>query len=206
MTARLSVSRLGPKRRAAAAAALALVVTAGLAASPAQAPQRQATARYSAFAVDMTGNMGAASASIDILITHWATEAESARVMNTLLEQGPAKLLAMLRDLPRAGSVSTPGSIGFDIRYARRTVGSSGAEQIFLLTDRPIGMGEASAQSRSLDYPFTIVDLKLNSGGRGDGTITAAAKIGVDRVTKLIVLENISDQPIRLQQVRREGR
>jgi hypothetical protein len=164
----------------------------------------QGTTRYSAFAVDMTANMGATTANLDIVVTHWATDAESARITNVLLEQGSEKLLDLMRELPRAGSVSTAGSIGFDIRYARRTVGTTGAEQVLLLTDRPIGMWEASARPRSIEYPFTVLDLKLSSAGRGDGTLTAAAKIGVDRVSKLIILENFSDQPIRLQAVKRE--
>ena len=77
---------------------------------------------------------------------------------------------------------------------------------MLLLADRAIGAGEAASQSRSLDYPFTLVELKLNSAGRGEGTITLAAKIGLDRFTKNVVLENLVDQPIRLNSVKREGK
>ncbi len=177
-------------------------VMALLALAPLQAQKE--TTRYSAFAVDLTGLMGATTTPLDIVITRWATDAENTQVMTILGEQGPGKLLEYLRKAPRVGGVSAPGSLGLEIRFARRTAGTSGAEHVLLLTDRPIGAAEAANQSRSMDYPFTLVELKLNSAGRGEGTITLAARIGMDRFTKGIVLENIVDQPIRLNQVKRE--
>jgi hypothetical protein len=162
--------------------------------------------RYSAFAVDMTGIMGATSATFDIVITRWATPEENTRVMTILGEQGAGKLLEYLAKSPRVGGISVPGYLGLDIRFARRTVAESGAEQVLLLADRPIGAGEAASRSRSLDYPFTLAELKLNSAGQGDGMIVLAAKIGMDRFTKGLVLENIVDQPIRLNKVTREGK
>jgi hypothetical protein len=187
---------------------LKLLATAGLLASLALAPLGAQTerTRYSAFAVDMTGIMGATTTPLDIVITHWATSAENAQVMNILGEQGAAKLLDYLRKAPRVGGVAAPGSLGIDIRFARRTPGASGAEQVLLLADRAIGPGEAATQSRSLDYPFTLVELKLDSTGRGEGTLTLAAKIGLDRFTKNVVLENLVDQPIRLNTVKREAK
>jgi len=180
----------------AVAGALALTMTTAHA-------QKDAT-RYSAFAVDMTGLMGGTSATLDIVINRWATDEENTKVMTILGEQGAAKLLDYFRSAPRIGGISVPGSLGLDLRFARRTAGASGAEQVLLLADRPIGQAEAFNRTRSMDYPFTIVELKLNSAGQGEGTITLAAKLGMDRFTKGLVLENIVDQPIRLNSVKRE--
>jgi hypothetical protein len=187
---------------------LKLLATTGLLACLALASlgAQSERARYSAFAVDMTGIMGATSTPLDLVITRWATDAENTQVMTILGEQGAAKLLDYLRKAPRVGGVSAPGSLGIDIKFARRTPGASGAEQVLLLADRAIGPAEAANQARSLDYPFTLVELKLNSAGRGDGTITLAAKIGLDRFTKNVVLENLVDQPIRLNTVKREAK
>ena len=40
----------------------------------------------------------------------------------------------------------------------------------------------------------------------GEGTLILAAKIGLDRFTKNVVLENLVDQPIRLNTVKRESK
>ena len=189
-------------RRTRTIALCALTGALALALVPVQAQQGQT--RYSAFAVDMTGIMGGTSATLDLVITRWATAEENTKVMTILGEQGAGKLLEYLRQAPRVGGISVPGRLGLDIRFARRTVNSSGAEQVLMLADRPIGPGEAADRSRSLDYPFTLVELKLNSAGKGEGSIVLAAKIGMDRFTKGLVLENIVDQPIRLQSVTRE--
>jgi hypothetical protein len=85
-----------------------------------------------------------------------------------------------------------------------RTPGTDGAEKIMIVTDRPIGYYEASQRPRSIDYPFTVIDLQINSNGRGSGKMTVGTKITADREERTIVLENYSVQPVMLNDVRRE--
>ena len=130
----------------------------------------------------------------------------SGPVINTLAEKGPEKLLDTLRDLPRAGFIRTPGNIGYDLRFARKTPLEEGGEQIVIVTDRPIGIWEAVNRPRTIEYPFTLIELRLDNKGNGEGKISLATKIVYDKRRKTIVLENYSSAPVMLTKVRTGGR
>ena len=72
-----------------------------------------------------------------------------------------------------------------------------------LATDRPIGFAEARNQPRTIDYPFTIVEMRLDKKNKGEGKILAGTKIYVDKKTKQIVLENYAQQPVRFNEIRK---
>lgn len=177
--------------------ALGVTLTASTAASQAT------TERFTAFAINTNTGGGAATANVDIQITRWTPDAERERLTTILLEQGAAKMLDALKALPRVGSIRTTGTVGWDLRYARRTELPDGGQRIELITDRPIGTFEAADQSRSMEYPFTMVDIRLNAKGEGDGKLYVATRIAADRGTKVIVMENYNIAPVTLTAVKR---
>ena len=124
--------------------------------------------------------------------------------MSTLLEKGPEKLLDKLQDMPRMGYIRTPDSIGWDVHFARRTPDPEGGERIVLITDRRISFWEARNQPRSIDFPFTVVELRLNREGEGEGKMSIATKIIADKEHNTITLENYQTSPVLLNNVRRE--
>lgn len=174
----------------------ALVFSAGVIA-------QNATDRYTALAVNMDAPVGRSAGTVDITVTRWATDAERDKLMTVLLEQGPDKLLDTLKDLPRAGSISSTGNVGFEVHHASKTALPGGGERVVLLTDRPISFSEARANTRTMDYPFTLVELRLNAKGEGEGKLSAATKIMADKANKTVVLENWSAQPVTLTSVKR---
>jgi hypothetical protein len=176
-----------------------LVSTALLTAAPAQDTTQGA--RYAAFAVNQNGQ--GSSAPVDITVTRWSTEAERTKLLNVLLEQGSRKLLDFFEGLPRLGAFAVTGNVGLDIRYAGRSPGPGGAELITLISNRPISFAESYYQSRSADYPFTVVQMNLPPNGDGEGTATIATKISMDRDTKTIVMENFETNPVKLLSIRR---
>ena len=93
---------------------------------------------YTGTAVSMDAPTGAATTQIDIYIERWSTDAEWKRLMDTMLESGPGKLLDVVQRAPRVGSIRTPRTVGFDLRFARRVPGTNGAERITIITDRPV--------------------------------------------------------------------
>lgn len=162
--------------------------------------------RFTALAVNMS-NVGRPGAStVEIVVDRWSTDAERDRLLTVLLEQGPDKLLDVLRKMRRVGYFRTPNSIGYDLRYALRTPLPDGGERIVLATDRRIGFWEAVNRPRSIDYPFTWIELRLNANGEGEGKLSIATKITAEKESRTIVLEDYANQPVQLTTVKRERR
>ena len=161
----------------------------------------QTAERFTAAAINM--NRGAAG-TIEIVVNRWSTAAERDRLMSVMLERGPDKLLDTLQDLPRVGYFRSPSSLGWDIHFAQKTPVGDGGERVTLITDRRIGFWEAANQPRSIDYPFTVIELRLNRDGEGEGKMSVATKIIADKGSNTIVLENYDLQPVLLTNVKRE--
>ena len=71
-----------------------------------------------------------------------------------------------------------------------------------IATDRYIGMWEAREQPRTIDYPFTLIEIRLDAEGKGVGKMAVATKIEFDKNKKQMVLENYSSEPVRLNEVK----
>jgi hypothetical protein len=157
--------------------------------------------RYTANAVNM--NRGAAGV-IEIVVNRWSTDAQRDQLMSVMMNKGPEKLLDALQDMPRMGYIKTPDSIGWDLHFARKIPGKDGGERVILVTDRRIGFWEAANRPRSIDYPFTVIELRLNRDGEGEGKMSLATKIIADKENNIVTLENYDIQQVLLTHVRRE--
>ena len=183
------------------ALALALALTTAVSGAQTQGTPE----RFTAAAVNFDNPTGSAAGSVEMVVNRWSTDAERDKLMSALLDKGPDKLLEVLQKMPRVGYIRTPNSVGYDLRYARRVPGEDGGERITLATDRPIGFWEAQAQPRTINYPFTVIELRMNRDGEGEGKLSIATKISADSDKKTIYLENYSAQPVLLQHVRSES-
>lgn len=161
-------------------------------------------ARYTAFAVSTGDAVSDAVASqVEIAIDRWSSAAESTRLMAILKEKGANALLEALQDLKPVGSIKTPGNLAYELRYALVQPGEDGGTRIFLATDRPISYWEAVNQPRTIDYPFTFIELRVNKDGEGEGKLALATKLTASRDGSMLELENYQSQPIQLNQIRR---
>jgi hypothetical protein len=163
--------------------------------------------KFTAFAVSTGGLYTRAVASqVDITITRWSNADEASRLIAELKEDGPEALLDSLRDAKSVGTIRTPGNLAYDLRYAEQEMLGDGIRKIVLITDRPISMWEAVNRPRSIDYPFTFIELRLNASGEGEGKLNLATRIAVSRSGKTVQLENYDSQPIQLNEVRAADR
>jgi hypothetical protein len=179
----------------------ALLIAAATAAAPIFAQNLDPPVRFTANAVNM--NRGAAG-QVEIAVNRWSTDAERDKLMAVMFEKGPEKLLDALTDIPRVGYFRTPASLGLDVHFARRVPGEDGGQRVVIVTDRRVGFWEAVNQPRSIDYPFTVIEMRLNKEGEGEGKISIATKIIADKENNIITLENYDIQPVMLNSVRVE--
>jgi hypothetical protein len=158
--------------------------------------------RLTAFAVDLGGRVGSArSGTVDLVIDRWSTDAERDRLFAALREGGSDALLKELQDIDEIGHIQSPGHLGYPLRFAREVRLPDGGRRLILATDRPIGFLEVRAQTRSLDYPFAIVDIRLGPDGEGQGKLLPLAKVEAHS-KHLVEIENYDIEPVRLTRVR----
>jgi hypothetical protein len=170
----------------------------------AQRPNEALPLRLTAIALGTGGIATRPVASqVAITITRWSAPEESARLVATLKDKGPEALLEAVRDAKSVGSIQTPGNLAYDLRYAEQDMVGDGIRRIVLITDRPISMWEAVNRPRTIDYPFTFIELRLNERGEGEGKLNLASRIDVSRTGRTLQLENYDTQPIHLNDVRR---
>jgi hypothetical protein len=158
---------------------------------------------FTGFAINM--NSGPRTATVDITIERWSTDTERESLLEIITaERDPTdKLLRALQRMPKVGYIRTPERLAWDLRYSHQSQLEDGGRRIVLATDRPIGFAEARNQPRTIDYPFTIVEMRLDKENKGEGKILAGTKIYVDNKTKQIVLENYAQQPVRFNEIRK---
>jgi hypothetical protein len=180
---------------------IAAVVLAGLAAAPAaRAAKPEGQEKFSAFAVDLGGSYGAATSLVQFTVDRWSTPEERSNFEAILAESGPDALLAAMRKTKPVGRIYTTGSIGYDLRFAYQVPLATGGRRIIVGTDRPLSFYEASRRPRSVDYPFTVLEMRVDENGRGQGNLVVAGK--VTAMGETIELENYTTTPVRLMQVR----
>ena len=186
------------KRLGVTGAALAVFAALGLAAS---AQTSGSPERFTAMAVNMDRG---GTATVEIVVNRWSTDADRDKLLSVLMDKGPEKLLDVLQDMPKVGYFRNVQSIGYDLHYARHSTLPEGGERVVVATDRPIAFWEAANQTRSMDYPFTVIELHLNKDGEGEGKMSVATKIIADKENKIVTLENYAQTPVLLQGVKRE--
>jgi hypothetical protein len=181
----------------------AAVLVMALPAAQAQAVRRQPIERLLATSVNMStvGRPGADR--IEIVIERWSSERERDELIATLKDKGSDALLKALQKLPRVGYIrrANGATIGWDLHFARERKLEDGGRQIVLATDRPISAWEAMNRPRSMDYDFTLADIRFDGDGKGVGKLSVAAKIRTDKETGAIEIEDFGSEPVRLTDV-----
>jgi hypothetical protein len=190
--------------RNAASLALGVALVVPMAASTALAKEPELL-RLRAFSVDL--NNRARTNTIDIVIERWSTPEETSNLRAVFLEKGDDKLLSALQKTkPRCGFVRTSTSLGWDIHFARETPLPDGGRKIVLGTDRPVNMWEARNAGRSMDYQFSLAEIRLPKEGKGQGKAIPYAQLTFNKETNTLEIENYQREPVRLSEVTVESK
>jgi hypothetical protein len=185
--------------RTAASLALGAALVVPLAASTASAKEPELL-RLRAFAVDL--NSRARTGTVDVVIERWSTPEETSNLKAIFLERGDDKLLSALQKTkPRCGYTRTSTSLGWDLYFARETPLPNGGRKIVLASDRPVSMWEARNQGRSMDYQFSLAEIRLGPNGKGEGKAIPYARLTFNKDTNTLEIENYQREPVRLNEV-----
>ena len=173
--------------------------------APSVASGQNVKESFSGFAINM--NSGPKTGRIDFTIERWSTDAEREQLLAILKEEKDSykvnqQLLKALQKMPKVGYIRTSTSLAWDLHYARQNPLPDGGRRIVFATDRPIGFREAANQPRSMDYPFTVVEMQFDKDDKGVGKILLGTKIFIDKDNNL-VLENYAQQPVRFNEIKK---
>jgi hypothetical protein len=121
---------------------------------------------------------------------------------DALVKGGQEALLDALQHTPSVGTIRTPDKLGWELHYAHQVPTEDGGRRIYLATVRRIAFWEAASNTRSLQYPFTLIELRLDKNGKGEGKMSYATKIIASPDGKHIELEDYATQPVLLEEVK----
>ena len=128
---------------------------------------------------------------------------------NASAQTPQSSLAAALKKAPTVGILWTSETVGYSIKYAYRLTQPDGGERIILATDRRVGewsnLWQTSAPIQASDYPFSIIELRLNSKGEGEGRGALTGKVVVDTAAKTVALDQYATLPVVLKGVKRQG-
>jgi hypothetical protein len=177
-------------------AAMAVLVLTTFAAAQTAPPQKE---EFTAFGVNLDrGRAGV----VDIVIDKWSPDGDREALLQAFADKGQDEMLKQLLKRPRLGYIRLPNTMGHDIHYAVQQPLPEGGRRIIVVTDRPIGFAEARNNSRSMDYPFTMVEFRFNAAGVGEGKMSTGTQIAKSKDGTHLELEMWGNTPTRFTEVK----
>ena len=171
-------------------------------ASPVSA-QRGTTITGTALIYGSGYNTRTVSRPFTMTIDRRTTDGDATAMLQTLERGGQDDFLREIED-NELGRFSFDGRVGLPIN-AVLIDRDGGDTRIRAVFKRWIGFGELRRGLRSVDYPFTYVEIRFDQRtGRGDGTIIPAARVRA-RGSNTLEVEDFGTFPGRLMGVRVRG-
>jgi hypothetical protein len=124
-------------------------------------------------------------------------EHERTTILDGLKYNGYPGFLTALRNAPQVGTLEVAGET-FVIRWAREVPSGSG-RTISIVTDQPVffvGGGRKDAKPKA-GYEVAVMQLVIDAGGKGEGTLAAAARVKPGGETG-IRIDNYAEKPVKL--------
>ncbi len=145
---------------------------------------------------------------IDLL--RFTSDEDRQALVAAVADKGIETLQPQLAGRPSLGFLWTDSSVGYLIRYAVRSPLPGGGERIVIATDRVLGSyglqpWQPAPPAEATAYPFTVMELQLDSKGAGEGTFSLAARVEVDAAASTLRLEQSKTARL-LKNVKREGK
>ena len=118
-----------------------------------------------------------------------------------------AGLTAAIGKSPTIGYIWTNDVTGYSIKYAYHASLPGGGERVILATDRRLGeyssAWKPAAAATPTDYEFTVIEMRLDAKGSGEGKTSLTTKVILDSEAKTLALENYAATLVMLQNVKR---
>jgi hypothetical protein len=185
--------------RAARRAIMGLLIT--LAVASVASAQNEVEEEFSAILTNISNVGPTGLTPVNIKITRWTGPEANERLLNVLRNEGQDAFLRELQDEKSVGWIATPTSLRYDFFYATQTPLEGGGRRIMLITDRHMRIWERMSGSPTRDYPFTVIELKVDKDGNGKGTLAQLVQLRLSG--DILGIENWATAPMQLNEVKK---
>jgi hypothetical protein len=126
---------------------------------------------------------------VTVHIDEYSTPEERQILIDAFNTGGSKGLYNALDKMSARGHIAITGTLGYDIKYARKLPFDEGFKLI-VVTNRPINFREAWNSGRSMDYNLSYLEMTLNKEtGKGTGTLIPAALFKIDKKSGEVTIE-----------------
>jgi hypothetical protein len=152
-----------------------------------------------------TANMTPAGLGLRVQILQWQDPAARSEVVASIV--AGAEAATPLAKLPTVGYIwPSESPVGYSVKYAYREQ-TGGGERITLVTDKRLGSydfkGWSAANPVAQQAPYSVVELYLNGGAAGTGTLSLVAEVMLDEQAGTVTLKDGAQAPALLVDVKR---
>ena len=139
-----------------------------------------------------------------------ATSDSEVNGLRDILEaDGQNNVLKAIKDND-LGSFSIGNGLSRTVNVVRQTE-VDGKQKLFIVFERWLQYAEVRNGYRSLDYPFSVIELVIDpKTGKGEGTFIGAAKIrwvkDSKKATQYVEIQNFATYPAKLVNVKMSGK
>jgi hypothetical protein len=167
-------------------AGLTLFLLAGFLSRAQEKPKREV---LQAQAMGQSTQMGQ-NFNVTVNIAEYSSPEERQVLVEAFEKAGSEGLFNALEKMSSKGRISMTGTLGYDISFVRQIPTANG-RKIRVLTNRPIGIGEAWVNGRTRDYNLSALEFDLVAeNDKSTGVLLPASQFKIDKKTKELVIEN----------------
>lgn len=145
------------------------------------------------------------TAPFTLKINRWTSDEQANQNLSILQNDGQSGLLNAVRK-ENVGTLSVGNGLSQTVNVVRETQ-LDGKTRVFAVFERWMRFAEIRGGYRSMDYPFGVIELVIDSNtGKGEGTYIAAAQIRWNKEQKTgqhqVEIENFATYPAKLVNVK----
>ena len=161
----------------------------------------RSVAQYSYVVAHAPKDVFSSDGRMRVRLMRWSTDDERRQLIAALGE--PSKLLSALPYVGVVGYLQWPGGLEHSVRYARQTARPDGSADIVMVVERPLWVWWDPAAKWAADQQFTVVQMRINTGGSGEGHIATGDGFKRDNDSGIVISD--TTKPALLTDVRSES-
>jgi hypothetical protein len=140
---------------------------------------------------------------ITLRVDAYASDHDLRAVEKVLAERGQEAMFATLGAMKPNGWLNFEHDLGYPVTVLGEQP-TGDRRRIVALLNRPLAARELSLNARTVDWPFSLVVLEIDSHGAGSGTFVPAAQAKLDKQGN-IAFDDYVRIPFRIMRVREDG-